>query len=216
MSIRARESGNKSSIGNKHYLSQQITKLKKNKSTEEPTKSADSIQMELLSDEFSSCCNRNEANAMCCILKYFLSDIPGCTKINSINWDSCLKFVEECQAITKFKNEDEKNDYLEEIFRNCIIQQPLNESKQISSQKQSSENPLKMDYKLPDNKKVCRKVFAYVYGYTEYSIRQCSKAVKEGVKNRIYRLKTFTDDQIHDYNHYEVAKIFKESVKVAG
>jgi hypothetical protein len=207
MLIRATEKGNKNSVGNQHSMPQQNDKRQKIKI--ESIESADSIQLKLITT-FRNCCNKAGEND-CCLLQYFPTKDIQCTKINSTDWDPCLKFVQDCQSKIRFKNPDEKKDFLEEIFKESM-QPPYTGSES----KQKNNFILKMDYVLPGKRKVCRKIFCYVYGYTQYSLGECSKAIRAGIKFRLFNVKKFTEEHIHEYNHRESANILKDNVKVIG
>ena len=66
--------------------------------------------------------------------------------------------------------------------------------------------------KLNKNFIVCRKVFSFVYGITEYSLNKSSEEVKSNVKLKYYKQPKWEDDQIHEFNHAETVDAFRKNI----
>lgn len=184
------------SLGNKYKFQQQL------KSSE----ACELVEKEPLTDQdawsiLNSCCC--QAVNMGCLKAHFKTS-TGETDLNA-----ALTFVKSCREITASKDPTELDTFIKEQFYKSMAPKRNSEGK-IST--------ISMNYRLPFDRKVCKKAFAAAYGFSVYKLEVCSRLIKENPNERIGQIahRQWKDDHIPDLTFRQMEEICRTNLGSAG
>jgi hypothetical protein len=111
------------------------------------------------------------------------------------------------------RDREERDSFIQEIFRGCILSEEHHTNSAESSKK------FEMQYEIPsvDNKlgkrnrlEVCVGTLQCVYGITAYEWRLCNEQLKKTDSGRVSSLRNqpWGDDYLHDFTYAEVENVF--------
>ena len=189
----------KNSVGNVHKLTQQTKHSAANKLDKEKNKARvalNSSQALLIISKLSGCCSNGGSSG--CLLRIFSNND------NVADFNAAVSNLLECREITRNKTEEEKDRYMQELFRKSI---------ENVVEKTDGKYEYKMNYQL-HGKRVCKKAIAQAYGYSVKALEKCSTALKGAPSGSVFstKIKTYTDAHILDYSFAETAEIFRKNL----
>ena len=176
----------KSSIGSSHTLSQsQVKKI-----------SLVGFPKQLNGDEISAQLHSNSQTACCSKTNCFMKLFPG-TDGTTTDYNSCVKFLQECREETRTKDKDEKDRFLLDSFKRFTVD--------------LSAKRLIHNWQLLGGKKVCRGTFEFAYGFTKYDLDMCSSKLRVNPLIENLRPPTYTDSTLHEYNYNETEAMMEDN-----
>jgi hypothetical protein len=113
------------------------------------------------------------------------------------DYNSCVKFLRECREQTRTKDKEEKDRLLVDLFKEC--------TSDLSATK------LTHNWQLIGGKPVCRGIFAFAYGFSNYELDTCSAKVKANLSMERLRPSPYNDATLHSYNYNETEAMMEEN-----
>ena len=160
----------------------------------------------------NKCCSL-AGNLNCCLFNQDDFKRPN----NTIKLESIVALIKLCRNCTEAKSKEDLDRFAISLYRESLV----SESKNIITQEISHQMSWKIQIRGTDPYGpyvVCRKIFAFVWGITEYKLKAVSKSIKDNhsgyVTNINHSNVPWTDStRIFDsYSFNDVKDIFEENL----